>query len=140
MGPNHIERSNPQSQKQRAVWRPPAELCQMAREESADFMNGLFRAFREEASSRIDGMTAAVLKGDTGRIRGEAHSLKGSSAQIGARELAALCQRMEQLADQEFSPGTLPLLQEIRDAFALVCQRLDDPALCDELTHEETGI
>ena len=51
--------------------------------------------FRTDTALRFarmrDGLSAADLPG----IRAQAHAIKGSAVQVGARSLAALCQRIE---------------------------------------------
>jgi len=46
---------------------------------------------------RMDGIRQAVAQADPASLRREAHRLKGSSQQMGATRLAALCLELENL-------------------------------------------
>ena len=64
----------------------------------------LVRLFVRDARSRLDSATAAAKQGDLAAIAQTAHSLKGSSANLGAHTMSALCGDLEvasQAGDQD---------------------------------------
>ncbi|RMH47949.1 MAG: Hpt domain-containing protein [Gammaproteobacteria bacterium] len=55
----------------------------------------LLSAYRTDALQHIDGMKAALVEREATKLRNHAHSLKGSSANVYARSLAACCETLE---------------------------------------------
>lgn len=58
----------------------------------------LVASWRRDADMRLAGMKTALGENDAIELRHLAHSLKGSSANLGARNVASLCQEVEFLA------------------------------------------
>ncbi|HWS32917.1 MAG TPA: Hpt domain-containing protein [Actinoplanes sp.] len=67
----------------------PAELALVAR---------LLNSFAAKAPASADLLVQLLRQGDAGPVREQAHSLKGSAANIGAMDLAALCAGVEDQA------------------------------------------
>jgi HPt (histidine-containing phosphotransfer) domain-containing protein len=67
----------------------PAELALVLR---------LLRSFAAKTPPATDELVRLLREGDPGPVRDQAHSLKGSAANIGAAGLAALCSRVEDAA------------------------------------------
>jgi HPt (histidine-containing phosphotransfer) domain-containing protein len=61
-----------------------------------DILNELIDLFLQDAPSRLLQMGRALLEGNAGTAARVAHSLKGSSANLGARGMACLCNEIEQ--------------------------------------------
>jgi DNA-binding response OmpR family regulator len=59
------------------------------------FAMQLIDQYVEEATTQLEMLKAAQLRHDAGALKATAHTLKGSSATIGAKRLAALCADME---------------------------------------------
>jgi two-component system cell cycle response regulator DivK len=55
----------------------------------------LVTLYLEQSSERIDAARAAVIHGDGPALAGAAHSIRSSSAQLGARELVRHCESIE---------------------------------------------
>ena len=55
----------------------------------------VIRAYLESAPLLMEGIRTAVADGDTEALGDQAHSLKSSSANLGARELSGLCRQLE---------------------------------------------
>jgi HPt (histidine-containing phosphotransfer) domain-containing protein len=53
------------------------------------------KAFRESLARQLPQLRSALAAGDTNAIRNVAHTLKSSSASIGALRLSALCAELE---------------------------------------------
>jgi len=58
-------------------------------------------------------------------LRETAHSLKGSSATLGAGRLAQLCRRLEIVAHEGDLAGSKTLIEGIREEFATVAGLLE---------------
>jgi HPt (histidine-containing phosphotransfer) domain-containing protein len=61
-----------------------------------EFLLELVEAFVAEGQGDLDAMIAAVASGDTAAIVRPAHTLKSSSASLGAMRLAAISRRIEE--------------------------------------------
>lgn len=60
-----------------------------------DLLGQLIALFRTDADTRIDDLRRALAEGDAGAVLSAAHSLRGASANLGARGLSDLCARLE---------------------------------------------
>ena len=80
----------------------------------------LLRAFVVDSDQRIAAIDDAVHTADADMLRRAAHSLKGSTGNMGAQHMAELCRQLEELArTADLQPGAA-LLDELRAEFALV--------------------
>jgi HPt (histidine-containing phosphotransfer) domain-containing protein len=61
------------------------------------------RLYLEGAPEQYDRIEAAAQAGDAAKVRAEAHSLKSSSANVGAARVAAVCQDLERLIEAEMT-------------------------------------
>ena len=61
-----------------------------------DLLGELIILFAQEAPPRIAKLCDALQQNDAKRVMQVAHSLKGSSANLGATRMAALCNELEQ--------------------------------------------
>ncbi len=64
-------------------------------EKGAAFRASLIETWREEATSRLAGLDEAVDTDDRDAVMVVAHTLKSSSAALGAQALAATCDAIE---------------------------------------------
>jgi len=55
----------------------------------------LIQAFASDSRAQIDAIDAALAAADAERVRRVAHSLRGACVNLGANELAELCERIE---------------------------------------------
>jgi CheY-like chemotaxis protein len=61
----------------------------------------LLDLFEREASERIEQLTAAATQSDVPAVRRSAHSIKGLSANVGARRLLAIAERLDSSSTEE---------------------------------------
>jgi CheY-like chemotaxis protein len=76
--------------------------------------------FLREAPAGLDAMSEAVAKNDPtslARVVSAAAALKGSAGNLGARQLAALCEEIEQAARNWMLADTKPIIQRARLEF-----------------------
>ncbi|MCI0486292.1 MAG: response regulator [Blastocatellia bacterium] len=65
-------------------------------DEDSDFIVELVSIYLEDTSSRLEQLKEAVKRGDAEALYKVAHALKGSSANLGVKRVAALCAELEQ--------------------------------------------
>lgn len=85
----------------------------------------LIETFVGDSGPRLEQIGAAIASGDADALRRSAHSFKGSAGNMGARELAALCQQLESLGRDGRVDGAAGLLDAARREYRLVCDALD---------------
>jgi HPt (histidine-containing phosphotransfer) domain-containing protein len=76
----------------------PAVLDELraATGDDEEFIRDLVGTYVDEAPINLDGMIAALAAGDPAAIVRPAHTLKSSSASIGAMHLSAICRGIEE--------------------------------------------
>jgi HPt (histidine-containing phosphotransfer) domain-containing protein len=67
----------------------------------------------------------AVADDDAAALRAAAHKLKGSALNLGAKEVADVSRRLEELGDEERTDAAGPVLEELRGAGPRACAALD---------------
>jgi HPt (histidine-containing phosphotransfer) domain-containing protein len=77
------------------VWSLPEIFEGMEPDEASSMLRELLEAYRTDTAARLDKLRSAAAAGDLATVRAEAHSVKGSSRQVGAEALAAACQEIE---------------------------------------------
>ena len=63
-----------------------------------DVLAEIFQLFLNEVPKRIDALRSAVRSGDAVTVQRTAHSLKGSSGNIGARAMSEVCRQLDDRA------------------------------------------
>ena len=99
-------------------WTLPDALQELALCGERDIVSEVLTLFQSDTQCRLGLLRKAVESDDRTRARLQAHSLKGSAAQVGAAALADSCREMELTA--EARPDLLPLLEEIEARFSHV--------------------
>lgn len=92
-----------------------ANLRGLPDDEDDELLNELINLFLQDAPSRVAQIRAALLEGNATTASQVAHSLKGSSGNLGARAFALLCNQIEQRCQQgdlECAKGLQTALEE----------------------------
>jgi len=76
----------------------------------------VIKVYLKTIESRLQQIEVAVREKNPEKIASAAHTLKGSSSQLGAEELVGLCRRMENLGREGSITGTETLFSEIQQA------------------------
>ena len=100
-----------------------AGLHQLRTPGKADPLVELIDLFLREAPTQLDTMSDAVAKNDLSslsRTISAATALKGSAGNLGARNLAALCDEIEQTAKTWMLADVPPLIERAREEFGRV--------------------
>ena len=80
----------------------------------------MLHAYVDDTPRHFHALRAAIAAGQPGKVRKAAHSLKSSSANVGADALAQLCRDMEQLGRDERSDGAAAILSDMEREFQAV--------------------
>ena len=75
--------------------------------DDAEFMRDLVETYVEEGRASMDGLLAAASTRDAAAVVRPAHTLKSTSASLGAMRLSAICREIE-AAGREERTDTLP--------------------------------
>jgi HPt (histidine-containing phosphotransfer) domain-containing protein len=85
----------------------------------------LLSLFFEDSTARLKSLSRACLCQDFKMVRTQAHSLKGSSLQMGAAVLAALCAALE-LSDRPQPDQCESMMRAIGDEFIRVRRAMEE--------------
>ena len=88
-------------------------LLSLGGEDDPGFARELVDLFAEEAPRLISSMRDAARRGDHDELRRSAHSLKGSSGNLGATSLASRAHDVEQRARASETDGVETTIEEI---------------------------
>ena len=89
------------------------------------FFTKLLETFERDATERMALLRSIIAAGETGRIRREAHALKESSLSVGARGMAHICQKLENLGTVQSMEGAREELTQLDREFALVKSEIE---------------
>jgi HPt (histidine-containing phosphotransfer) domain-containing protein len=82
------------------------------------FLREIVNIFLEDTPQRIAELDESLNEGDVTRFARAAHSIKGSSANLGAEALRAAAEKLEHHARTVGITDVTPLVQQIRVEFA----------------------
>lgn len=91
----------------------------------AEFLTGIIQQFIEDASSRVGALRSAVGAGEAVTLVKTAHSLKSSSAYVGALTMAELCKELQELGRSGKVEGAVELVEQLGTEFDRVREALD---------------
>lgn len=80
----------------------------------------LLDTFLVDSEQRVRLLGQACRSAEADALRQAAHSFKGSCSNMGALELAALCQALEECAQQQALGDAAALIEAIEREFAIV--------------------
>jgi PAS domain S-box-containing protein len=92
--------------------------------DSAEAVAELLDLFRKDGAFRVQQMLTAAAEKNTKQWLAAAHSLKGSSSNLGARSLSALCADAEKTARAENSISLTDLSRKIKGEFERVIEAI----------------
>jgi HPt (histidine-containing phosphotransfer) domain-containing protein len=97
----------------------------LANDSAPDLLDQVLRIFFESAPELVGKLRAGLAANDKDAVRGAAHSLKSSSANLGALRLAELCQRLELAARTGDLGPDLPDIEEVEAEYELARAALE---------------
>jgi len=95
------------------------DLQSLGDEEQPDFLHAVIQQFLDDQAKHQQAVESAIHDRDPLGLRKAAHSLKGSSFNVGARALASCAMELEQLG----AAGTLDGVDDLLTAFQKECGR-----------------
>lgn len=102
------------------------ELQALDPEGSGDLLRRVADSYSSSSRELIETLRQAVALGDTESIGKAAHSLKSSSAHVGATNLASLCQSLEEMARRSSTRRTDLILTTLEPELERVHQALEE--------------
>jgi HPt (histidine-containing phosphotransfer) domain-containing protein len=94
--------------------------------EGEDFLGVIIDMYLHSSAESIEQLKQAVATGDDEGVRQNAHSLKGSSANLGAIKFAALCLQLETLAREKQPEQYEAALAAVESAYPQVAAALKE--------------
>lgn len=86
-------------------------------EDPETFLREIIGIFLEDTPSRINELRQGLASGDQSLFTRAAHSIKGSSSNLGARELREISSDLEQRSKQHGVVGLGPRVADLENAF-----------------------
>lgn len=93
-------------------------------EDNPAFLDKIIRTYLDHARQLLAALQEAVARSDALTLQKTAHSLKSSSAALGATTLAALCQDLEMLGRQQNLENVTTVLATATAEYELVREAL----------------
>lgn len=93
------------------------ETLNMLKEVMEDGFGALLDTYINDAQLRIDAIKAALENGVADDLRREAHSLKGSSGNLGAQQMASLSKIVEDKGRAEEFDGVADIVVQIEQEY-----------------------
>ncbi len=89
-------------------------------DDGGEFLKEIIDIFLEDTPQRIAELDASLLSGERNKFVRAAHSIKGSSANMGAFALRDTAQRLEHEAKEKNLSELEPLLSELKSDYKAV--------------------
>ena len=94
-----------------------ASLRALNPEDGGQFLREVTEIFASDTPQRIADLESSLAAGDIAKFTRTAHTIKGSSANLGANLLRAAAEKLEQMARETGLNGVAPLIAEIKAEF-----------------------
>lgn len=88
--------------------------------DNGEFLREIVGIYLEDTPKRFDELKKSLAGGDAPTFARAAHTIKGSSSNVGAAALRAVAERLEHTAKNEGLAGVAAMLAECETQFALV--------------------
>jgi histidine phosphotransfer protein HptB len=97
-----------------------ANLRELNPGDNGDFLREIVGIYIEDTPKRIADMKACLASGDVASFTRAAHTIKGSSANVGAQVLKAIAERLELVSRKEGLAGVSGLIADSEAEFERV--------------------
>ena len=101
------------------------ERLRYLQDEEHDYLSELLVTYLDSTPKLLDTLRAAIAGSDVSVTQRAAHTLKGSSASLGATTLTAHCTELEMLARAGTLTGAAEWLQKIENEYVRVKRALE---------------
>ena len=105
-------------------WSVIEDLRKLDEGTNSDIAAELSELFAKTVPEKLKKMGECLSRGDRETLRREAHSLKSSGGNIGARKFSKLCEELEHTAEKATVPELSGLFKAISDEFSVVSREL----------------
>ena len=102
-----------------------SELLNELRELMEDDFSVLLETYLAESQRQFAGARGALENGDLEALKRFAHSMKGSSSNIGAESLSGLCGKLESGAKHDERDVLTQLLADVEGELGVVCDEVE---------------
>jgi histidine phosphotransfer protein HptB len=92
--------------------------------DNGEFLREIVAIYIEDTPKRIDDMRRSLAAGDVGTFTRAAHTIKGSSSNVGAQVLRALAERLERISRTDGLGAVTPMVAECDVEFARAAAEL----------------
>jgi len=96
-------------------------------EDGGEFLREIVSIYLEDTPLRIAELDQSLAAGDVPKFARAAHSIKGSSANLGAAILRVAAERLETEARRNGLKAVGPLVAEVKSEFARAAEELRKP-------------
>lgn len=86
-------------------------------DDNDEFLREIAGIFLEDTPQRIAELDQSLAAGDVAKFTRAAHSIKGSSSNLGAMTLRAAAEKLEHLAKTSGLYGVAPLIASVKEEF-----------------------
>jgi CheY-like chemotaxis protein/HPt (histidine-containing phosphotransfer) domain-containing protein len=114
----------PQEEESALCAQPFAALKELCDDEDPAFLLDLIKTYLQDTATHIATLRSAVFTRDARSLERTAHSLKSSSANIGALGMADLCGTLQTLGQAGSVPQAIPLVEQLTAEFDCVQKAL----------------
>jgi signal transduction histidine kinase/DNA-binding response OmpR family regulator len=119
--PSRVENSEPELVLEEAIDTSVLQAFRHTMGPEADqFLAQLIEIYLEETPSLLQVMAAAQAKSDATAMAQSAHTLKSSSASLGAITLSKLCEQLENLGNSHATVGALEVMTQVESEYERV--------------------
>ena len=101
------------------------KIRMLSRERGDALVQKVIAAYVDDTPQQLRTLRDAIDGFDTGNVRSIAHTLKSSSANVGAEALAALCKAMEHLGRADTTEGADAIMTDMEHEFQAVRHSLN---------------
>lgn len=101
-------------------------ISSLQRPGKPDLLVRVIDVFKTESPKAIASMQTGLESSDLTAVRNAAHTLKSSSAYVGAKSFSALCRDLEVAAREDNYTACIVLGDGLEDLFVACCLELDD--------------
>jgi histidine phosphotransfer protein HptB len=118
----------PESESDELLWDVSECLRQLECEADTEVLHDIVSAYVEDSRQRIERLRQAVSNGQTTELREQVHSLKGSSIQVGAKQMASVCRCIERCCSERSIADLPVLLDQLGATFVSTSRAMLDHA------------
>jgi len=101
-----------------------ANLRQLSPGDNGEFLREIIGIYIEDTPKRIAEMKSCLASGDVPGFTRASHTIKGSSANVGAQVLRSIAERLEFMTRKEGLGQVAPVIEECEAEFARVASEL----------------